>query len=204
MNYIVHRDGEPKSVVLLGMTYRLTIDGIAGVMQAAIREKHLKSWPAIGSVTLKDFRRGIRVMIKVARQGTTPVTISSCDAYHALVVCAYVSSLFTRMTPSLKSMLRETVMIFAECSAVTLRVAYLPPFDALAIEVKKMPVVVRHYRAIEARASLALEPYPISLTDALELLEAIKCIRTIKIELLRQALEKATAGIREILTEMET
>ncbi len=202
MNYILHRDAETKSVLHLGKTYRMTIAGLAKVMQGALDGRSLETWPATGLVKLKDFKRGIRVMEKVANHGTTPVTISYWDAYYALLVCAYLSSLSAALTPRLKSMLREAVMIFADCSAVNLRVAYVLPFEALDAEVQKLPVIVRHYRGIEARASLALEAYSLSLTDAMDLHEAIKGIGTIKIELLRQALQAATAGIREVIANV--
>ena len=202
MNYIVHREADSKSVLQLGMTYRLTIRGLASVMQGVIKGRLLKTWPGTGSVTLKDLKHGIRVMNRVANHGTAPVTITYWDAYYALLVCAYLSTCSSVMTPRLKSMLREAVMIFSDCSAVTLRVAYVMPFDSLEAKVQKIPVVVRHYRGIEARASLALEAYSLSLTDAMDLHEAIKGIGTIKIELLRQALQAATAGIREVLANV--
>ena len=202
MNYILHRDAESQSVLHLGKTYRLTIGVLAKMMEAALKSRSLKSWPATGSITLKDFRCGIRVMNRVANHGIAPVTITYWDAYYALLVCAYLSTCSSVMTPRLKSMLREAVMIFSDCSAVTLRVAYVMPFDSLEAKVQKIPVVVRHYRGIEARASLALEAYSLSLTDAMDLHEAIKGIGTIKIELLRQALQAATAGIREVLANV--
>jgi hypothetical protein len=202
MNYIVHRGSELKSVLHLGTTYRLTVGGLARVMQHIIKVHPPKIWPTTGLVTLKDLKRGIRVMNKVADLGTTQVTISYQEAYDALVACAYLSNLSAELTPRLNSMLGEAVMIFADCSAVNLRVAYVMPFDSLDAELQKIPVIVRHYRAIGAKASLALEDYPISLTDALDFLEAIKGIRTIKIELLRQALQAATAGIRKVLANV--
>jgi hypothetical protein len=76
------------------------------------------------------------------------------------------------------------------------------PFEALDPEVQKIPVIIRHYRAIESKASVALEPYTLRLADALDLLDAIKGIRSIKIMLLRQSLETATAGIREVITNV--
>ena len=124
MNYILHRADESNSVLHLAKTYRLTIGGLAKMMQGALNGRSLKTWPDTGLVKLKDFERGIRVMNKVAHHGTTPVTISYWDAYYALLVCAYLSSLSAALTPRLKSMLREAVMIFSDCSAVTLRVAY--------------------------------------------------------------------------------
>jgi hypothetical protein len=124
MNYIVHRDQDSESMLCLGKTYRLTIGGLAKMMQGALKGRSLKTWPSTGSITLQDFQRGIRVMEKVAHHGTKPVIISYWDAYHALLVCAYLSSLSAALTPRLKSMLREAVMIFSDCSAVTLRVAY--------------------------------------------------------------------------------
>jgi len=202
MNYILHRDAESQSVLHLEKTYRLTIGVLAKMMEAALKSRSLKSWPATGSITLKDFRCGICVMNRVANHGTAPVTITYWDAYYALLVCAYLSTCSSVMTPRLKSMLREAVMIFSDCSAVTLRVAYVMPFDSLEAKVQKTPAIARHYRAIEAKASLALEGYALCMTDAMDLLNAIKGIRTIKIELLRQALETATAGIREVIANI--
>jgi len=202
MNYILHRDADTKSVLHLGKTYRMTIAGLAKAMQGALNGRSLETWPATGLVKLKDFKRGIRVMEKVANHGTTPVTITYWDAYHALLVCAYLSTCADVLSPRLKSMLREAVMIFSDCSAVLLRVAYVLPFEALDPEVQKIPVIIRHYRAIESKASVALEPYTLRLADALDLLDAIKGIRSIKIMLLRQSLETATAGIREVITNV--
>ncbi len=202
MNYIVHREADSKSVLQLGMTYRLTIRGLASVMQGVIKGRLLKTWLGTGSVTLKDLKHGIRVMNRVGDHGSSPVTITHWEAYYALLVCAYLSSCSAVLTPRLKSMLRESVMIFSDCSVVNLRVAYLLPFEELDAKVQKLPVIVRHYRAIEAEASLALKAYPLSLTDAMDLLEAIKGIRSIKIVLLRQSLEATTAVIREVIANI--
>jgi hypothetical protein len=199
MNRIVHQHNRLKSTLCLGKTYRMTIGALGKLAQTFLASRSVEAWESSRPGLLKALKKGMRVMLKIGDLRAESTTITFEDAYNVLKICYLLTEQPAILTGRHKSMLRESLWIFADCAPIPLKVACVLPFKQLNPDLQKIPVVAKHYPGIEARADLNLEAYVFSLADALDLLYAIREIRGFKVVLLRHSLEEATLPVRVAL-----